>query len=87
MKIESMRKRYETAQKAVEQVNRMEDLHQSAGVDLEDTLIDFGELIEWVERAAPILDKVYNGCCQRITDNDLQAAKKLLAELTDAGEG
>lgn len=52
MKLASMRKRYATAKAAVQEVNRMEDLHQSAGICLEDSLIDLDELIEWVEQAA-----------------------------------
>lgn len=62
MKIESMRKRYETAKKAVEQVNRMEDLHQSASIDLEDALVDLDELIAWAERALSVMGEYLELC-------------------------
>lgn len=89
-KIESMRKRYETAKKAVEQVNRMEDLHQSASIDLEDALVDLDELIAWAERALREVQDSLDDCCGtydsvRCANCDRRA--QLLAELDQGPRG
>lgn len=93
MKLASMRKRYETAKAAVERVRRWEDLHESAGVCLEDALVDLDELIEWAERAAlELRDYRENVCTCRVMSDSFggkdqcllcEDTAKLLTELED----